>query len=322
MHTVEMREPGGPEVLEPGERAVPDLAPGEVLIEVAAAGVNGPDLVQRRGHYPPPKGASDLLGLEVSGTVVAVGADVGRWRVGDEVCALADGGGYARFAAVDAGHCMAVPAGVDLVDAAGLPETFMTVWSNCFFDRPAPSKGALFLVHGGAGGIGSTAVQLGAALGMRAFATCAADDRGFCRALGAERAIDYAAEDFVEIVRAAGGADLVLDIVGGDYVARNVRAASPDARIVQLAFNRGSKVEIDLMPIMLKRLTYTGSTLRSRPAAFKAAVAADLERAAWPLVADGAVGVRTHVVMPFARAREAHELMESEGHRGKILLVP
>ena len=322
MHTVEMREPGGPEVLELGERTVPDVAPDEVLVEVAAAGVNGPDLVQRRGHYPPPKGASDLLGLEVSGTVVAVGADVGRWRVGDEVCALANGGGYAGFVAVDAGHCMAVPAGVDLVDAAGLPETFMTVWSNCFFDRPAPAKGALFLVHGGAGGIGSTAVQLGAALGMRAFATCAADDRGFCRELGAERAIDYAAEDFVEIVRAAGGADLVLDIVGGDYVARNVRAASPDARIVQLAFARGSKIEIDLMPIMLKRLTYTGSTLRSRPAAFKAAVAADLERAAWPLVADGAVGVRTHVAMPFARAREAHELMESGGHRGKILLVP
>ena len=321
MIAVETREPGGPEVLETGSRPVPEPGDSQVLIRVAAAGVNGPDLVQRRGHYPPPPGASDLLGLEVSGEVVAVGDAVQRWRAGDAVCALTDGGGYAEYAAVEAGHCLALPDGVDAVDAAGLPETFFTVWSNCFLDRPAP-EGALFLVHGGAGGIGSTATQLGAALGMRVFTTCAADDLEFCRDNGAERAIDYEAEDYVEIVRAAGGADLVLDTVGGDYIARNIKAASPDARLVQLAFNRGSKVEIDLMPIMLKRLVYTGSTLRSRPDAFKAAVAADLERVAWPLLGAGTVRTRTHAVLPLAEARRAHELMESGGHRGKILLAP
>ncbi len=321
LQTIEMREPGGPGVLEPGERTMPEPGAREVLIEVAAAGVNGPDLLQRRGHYPPPPGASDLLGLEVSGRVAAVGSSVDRWRVDDAVCALANGGGYASHVVVDAEHCLGVPEGVELVDAAGLPETFFTVWSNCFL-HARPDAGALFLVHGGAGGIGSTAVQLGTALGLRTFTTCSADDMGFCTGIGAERAIDYAAEDFVGVVREAGGADLVLDILGGDYIARNVKAASPDARLVQLAFNRGSKVEIDLMPIMLKRLVYTGSTLRSRPSAFKAEVARDLEREAWPMFARGALRTLTHAVLPFSRVREAHELMEAGGHRGKILLVP
>lgn len=326
MVTVEMREPGAPEVLETGSRAVPVPGDTHLLIRVAAAGVNGPDLVQRRGHYPPPRGASDLLGLEVSGEVVAIGGAVERWRLGDTVCALTNGGGYAGYVAVEAGHCLGVPAGVDPVDAAGLPETFLTVWSNCLLGTGDTGSGGrgpgLFLVHGGAGGIGCTAVQLGAALGMRVFTTCSADDMDFCRDNGAERAIDYATEDFVEIVRSAGGADLVLDTVGGDYIARNVRAASPDARIVQLAFNRGSKVEIDLMPIMLKRLLYTGSTLRSRPDAFKASVARELERAVWPLFEAGTVRTRTFATLPLAQARRAHELMESGGHRGKILLVP
>ena len=288
MNAIVAREPGGPEVLELARRPVPAPGPGEVLLRVAAAGVNGPDLVQRRGHYPPPKGASDLLGLEVAGEVVACGAGVSEWAVGDHVCALTNGGGYAEFVAVAAGHCLPLPEGVPERDAAGLPETFFTVWSNFFLDRVIP-EGAIFLVHGGAGGIGSTAVQLGAALGLRVFATAdGAEGCGFVRGLGAERAIDFRAEDFVAIVREAGGADLILDIVGGDYVARNFKAARHDARIVQIAFNQGSRVELDLMPVMLKRLSYTGSTLRSRPDAFKARVAAETPRARLAAVRHGA----------------------------------
>ncbi|HEY9058135.1 MAG TPA: NAD(P)H-quinone oxidoreductase [Aurantimonas sp.] len=322
MKTIEMREAGSPDVLEVGSRPVPVAAAHEVLVKVTAAGVNGPDLVQRRGHYPPPKGASDLLGLEVSGEVAAVGADVSAWSVGDRICALTNGGGYAEYVAIDAGHCLPIPDGVSEIDAAGLCETFFTVWSNCFLGR-GPAKGQIFLVHGGAGGIGSTATQLGAALGMRVFTTCANDDdAGFCRANGAERAINYRTEDFVEIVRAAGGASLILDIIGGDYIARNIKAAKADGRIVQLAFNAGSKVEIDLMPVMLKRLTYTGSTLRSRPDAFKATVAADLKEKVWPLFADGTLKTNTHAVLPFEQAAEAHQMMEAARHRGKILLTP
>lgn len=315
-----MREPGGPDVLVAGTRPVPGISAGEVLVKVSAAGVNGPDLVQRRGHYPPPKGASDLLGLEVAGEVVAVGADVSTWSIGDKVCALTNGGGYAEYVAVNAAHCLPIPDGVAEIDAAGLPETHFTVWSNCFF-RQDVSRDSIFLVHGGAGGIGSTAIQIGAALGMRVFTTCAnQDDAEFCLQNGAERAINYNEEDFVEIVREAGGADLILDIIGGDYVARNIKAANPDARIVQLAFNKGSKVEINLMPIMLKRITYTGSTLRSRPESFKSAIAADLKEKVWPLYADGALKTRTYAVFPFEKAAEAHTLMELAQHRGKILL--
>ena len=278
MTTIEMREPGKPEVLETGTRPLPDLRETEVLVRVIAAGVNGPDLVQRRGHYPPPKGASDLLGLEVSGEVVAVGTKVDGWSVGDKLCALTNGGGYAEYVAVDASHCLPIPDGVSDIDAAGLCETYFTVWSNLFFEQKI-TPGDILLVHGGAGGIGSTAVQLGSQLGYRVFTTCAnAEDCAYATGLGAERAINYHDEDFVEIVRAAGGANLILDIIGGDYVARNIKAAAADARIVQLAFNAGSKVEINLMPIMLKRLIYTGSTLRSRPEAFKSAVAVDLAK--------------------------------------------
>ena len=322
MNAIVAREPGGPEVLELARRPVPAPGPGEVLLRVAAAGVNGPDLVQRRGHYPPPKGASDLLGLEVAGEVVACGAGVSEWAVGDHVCALTNGGGYADFVAVAAGHCLPLPEGVPERDAAGLPETFFTVWSNFFLDRVIP-EGAIFLVHGGAGGIGSTAVQLGAALGLRVFATAdGAEDCGFVRGLGAERAIDFRAEDFVAIVREAGGADLILDIVGGDYVARNFKAARHDARIVQIAFNQGSRVELDLMPVMLKRLSYTGSTLRSRPDAFKARVAAEIRERVWPLFATGRLRTVTDATLPLAEAARAHAMMESAEHRGKILLLP
>jgi NADPH:quinone reductase len=322
MTVVVAREAGGPDVLEIGRRPVPEPRPGEVLIRVTAAGVNGPDIVQRKGQYPPPEGASDLLGLEVSGEIVATAtaAAAGRWAPGDRVTALTNGGGYAEYVAVDARHCLPVPQGVDEVDAAGLPETYFTVWSNIFHDVKL-AENALFLVHGGAGGIGSTAVQMGAALGLRVFATAGSpEDCAFCRDLGAERAIDFREEDFVEVVRAAGGADVILDIIGGDYVARNIKAARPDARIVQLAFNKGAKVEINLMPIMLKRLVYTGSTLRTRSADFKADVARALEAEIWPLLAAGRIRPVTHAVLPLAEARDAHAMMESAGHRGKILL--
>lgn len=321
MRTIEMREAGGPEVLAPGTRQVPGPAPHEVLIRVAAVGVNGPDLVQRRGHYPPPEGASDLLGLEVAGEIAEIGAEVEGWSVGDPVCALTNGGGYAEYVAVHAGHCLPVPNGMDPVDAAGLCETYFTVWSNCFHGLSYP-EGGIFLVHGGAGGIGATATQLGRAMGLRVFTTCGADDIDFCTENGAERAIDYESEDFVEIVRAAGGAALILDIIGGDYVARNVKAATPDARIVQLAFNGGSKVEINLMPIMLKRLTYTGSTLRSRSDAFKGTIAAELAETVWPLFERGELKPVTHAVLGFDEATKAHEMMEAAGHRGKIVLRP
>jgi len=321
MRTIEMTGPGGPDVLTTGERALPEPGPGEVLIRVTAAGVNGPDLVQRRGHYPPPKGASDLLGLEVSGEIVALGAGTPCWALGDRVCALTNGGGYAEYVAVAAGHCLPLPKGIDEIDAAGLPETYFTVWSNVFHGFDVPS-GAVFLVHGGAGGIGSTAIQLGKALGLRVLATVEKGDIDWAMALGAERAIDFRAQDFVEICREAGGADIILDIIGGDYIARNIKAARHDARLIQLAFNKGSKIEIDLMPVMLKRLHYTGSTLRSRPESFKSAVAADLAARVWPLFAAGALRSVTHSVLPFDRAAEAHALMEAGTHRGKILLRP
>jgi NADPH:quinone reductase len=322
MKTVEMNGVGTPEVLTIGTRDLPEIRDGDVLVRVIAAGVNGPDLVQRRGHYPPPKGASDLLGLEVSGEVVAVAKSVADWKAGDKVCALTNGGGYAEYVAVDASHCLPIPETVSEIDAAGLCETYFTVWSNLFFKQTVPERG-LLLVHGGAGGIGSTAIQLGTQLGMRVFTTCAnAEDCAYAGALGAERAIDFNSEDFVDIVREAGGADLILDIIGGDYVARNIKAASPDARIVQLAFNAGSKVEINLMPIMLKRLVYTGSTLRSRPEGFKSAVAADLRKSVWPLFADSRLKTLTHKVFPFEQAAAAHTMMEQATHRGKLLLTP
>lgn len=322
MQTVEISEFGKPEVMVPGTRDIPEVRDNEVLVKVQAAGVNGPDLVQRRGHYPPPEGASDLLGLEVSGEVRAVGAQVSRWKIGDQVCALTNGGGYATFVAVDEQHCLSLPNGISPIDAAGLPETFFTVWSNCFHQQKHKQQ-SLFLVHGGAGGIGSTAIQLGTALGLQVYTTCSGEeDASYCQALGALRAIDYRNEDFVEIVKKAGGANLILDIIGGDYIARNIKAASVDARIVQLAFNAGSRIEINLMPVMLKRLTYTGSTLRSRPNHFKAAIARDVEANVWPLIEQGKLKACTHCVLPFSDAVKAHQMMESGEHRGKILLTP
>lgn len=322
MSVIEMSGAGGPEVLALGRRRLPQPGPGEVLIKVQAAGVNGPDLMQRKGLYPPPKGASDLLGLEIAGEVVAKGAQAEGVAVGDRVCALTNGGGYAEYCTVEAGHCLPVPQGVSVVDAAGLPETYFTVWSNVFMGAGLQA-GELLLVHGGAGGIGTTAIQLAKAFGARVFATDSPAERVvIARDLGADRAIDYAQEDFVEIVRAAGGANVIVDIVGGPYVERNIKAAAHDGRIIQLAFALGSKVEINLMPIMLKRLVYTGSTLRSRPSAFKSEVARQLKEKVWPLFGEGKLKPVTGRTFPLAQAAAAHALMESAGHTGKILLIP
>ena len=321
MKAVEITRPGGPEVLRPVERPLPVLQPGEVLIKVAAAGVNGPDMMQRKGLYPPPAGASDLLGLEVSGEVVAVSAPAARWSVGDRVAALTNGGGYAEYCAADAQHCLPLPKGISPLDAAGLPETFFTVWSNVFMGARL-AAGETFLVHGGAGGIGTTAIQLGKAFGAKVIATDSPEERcRICSDLGADRVIDYRQEDFVEIVRQAGGANVILDIVGGGNIEKNFRAASHDCRIIQLAFAAGSKVEVNLMPVMLKRLTYTGSTLRTRPAAFKAQIARELEARVWPLIESGRVRVVTRRTFPLAEAAQAHALMESAQHTGKILLT-
>ena len=323
MTVIEMREAGGPDVLQSATRQIPVVKDHEILAKVAAAGVNGPDLVQRRGHYPPPQGASDLLGLEVSGEVVAVGAAQNLWAVGDKICGLTNGGGYAEYVAIDAAHCLPIPDGISLIEAAGLPETYFTVWSNVFFNHKFPTNGN-FLVHGGAGGIGSTAIQLGAAMGLSVYTT--ASDMAscaYCESLGARRAINFNEEDFVSILREAGGADIILDIIGGDYITRNIKAARHDARMIQLAFNAGSRVEIDLMPVMLKRLSFTGSTLRSRPDEFKADVAADLRTLVWPLFSDGTSQLRatTFKCFPLAEAGKAHALMESASQHGKILLT-
>lgn len=322
MRVIEVPTPGGPEAMQLGERPEPSAQPGEVVVRVAAAGVNGPDLVQRRGHYPPPKGASDLLGLEIAGEVIEVGTGVTRWAVGDQVCALTNGGGYAEACAVLADHCLRVPPGMDLLDAATLPETYFTVWSNIFLPGRLQA-GQNLLVHGGSGGIGSTAIQLGSAFDAKVFATeGSAEQCEFCEGLGATRAINYHEEDFVEVLREAGGADCVLDIIGGPYFERNIKATRHDASIVQLAFNGGAKVEANLMPIMLKRLTFTGSTLRSRSDAFKTQVARQLEEMVWPFFANQTLRPVRGAQYPLDQASQAHADMEAARHLGKLVLVP
>jgi NADPH2:quinone reductase len=321
MQVIEITEAGGPEVLVAATRPVPQPQANQVLIQVTAAGVNGPDLMQRRGLYPPPAGASDLPGLEVAGTVVALGSEVTEWSVGDPVCALTDGGGYAEYCAVLASHCLPVPKGLSLIEAAGIPESFFAVWSNVFMGVGLTS-GETFLVHGGAGGIGTSAIQLAKAFGARVYATDSPAERcAACKQLGADRVIDYHEEDFVEVMRnEAKGANVILDIVGGDYIARNIRAAAPDGRIIQLAFNKGSTIEINLMPIMLKRLVYTGSTLRSRPDTFKTEIARQLQEKVWPLIEAGSIKPLLSKTFPLAQAADAHRLMESATHIGKIIL--
>ncbi len=323
MTVIEIIGPGGPEQLVAARRPVPSPAPGEVLIKVAAAGVNRPDCLQRQGGYPPPPGASDIPGLEVAGTVVALGQGVEIWQTGDEVCALLTGGGYAEYCAAPAPQCLPVPAGLTLQQAAALPETFFTVWSNVF-DRARLQPGESLLVHGGASGIGVTAIQLARALGSRVFATVGDNDKMQpCLDLGAERVINYRNEDFVQVIKNVTGnqgVDVILDMVGGDYVQRNLSALAVEGRLVFIAFLRGAKMELNLAPVMMKRLTITGSTLRSRPIAHKTTIAAALQKTVWPLLANGAVRPIIDRVFPLTDAAAAHALMESNRHIGKLLL--
>lgn len=324
MTCVEISELGGPDVLKPTTRPTPTPAAGEVLIKVAGAGVNGPDVYQRKGLYPAPPGVTDIPGLEVSGTIVALGEGARGWAVGDTCCALTAGGGYAEYCTAPAAQCLPIPSGVDLVDAAGLPETFFTVWSN-IFERAALAPGETLLVHGGAGGIGTTAIQLAAAFGHTVFTTAAGKET--CAALeklGATRAIDFTSEDFVAVVKDATGGkgvNVILDIVGGDYISRNVASLARDGRLVIIAFLKGSKVEFDFMPMMLKRLTITGSTLRVQSAARKGEIAAALRSRVWPLIAEGKVRPIVHARLPLAEAAEGHRLMAAATHLGKILLT-
>lgn len=323
MRVIEISGPGGPEVLTPATRERPEPGPGEVLIRVTAAGVNRPDVMQRRGLYPPPPGASDLPGLEVAGTVAALGDDVSQWRPGDAVCALTNGGGYAEYALAPAEQCLTVPAGLSVTEAASLPETFFTVWSNVF-DRGALQSGESFLVHGGTSGIGVAAIQMARARGARVFATAGSEAKcAACRKLGAEVAVNYREEDFVEVLRAATdgrGVDVILDMVGGDYVGRNLRLAATDGRIVNIAFQRGFEATVNFLPLMLNRLTLTGSTLRPQSAAAKAAIASALRTEIWPALERGDVVPVIHRTLPLAEAAAAHALMESGEHIGKILL--
>ncbi len=323
MTAIEITAPGGPEKLAPTRRPIPQPAPGEVLIRVAAAGVNRPDCLQRQGSYPPPPGASDLPGLEVAGAVVALGEGVTAWKVGDGVCALLTGGGYAEYCVAPAPQCLPIPAGLTVQQAAALPETFFTVWSNVF-DRARLQPGESLLVHGGASGIGTTAIQLAKALGSRVFATVGGSEKVQpCLDLGAERVINYREEDFVQVIKEVTnnqGVDVILDMVGGDYVQRNLSALAVEGRLVFIAFLRGAKVELNLAPVMMKRLTITGSTLRARPVAHKAPIAQALRETVWPLLASGAIRPLIDRVFPLTEAAAAHALMESNRHVGKLLL--
>ena len=324
MTAIAIQGKGGPEVLVAESRPVPVPGAGQVLIKVAAAGVNRPDVLQRKGLYPAPKGHSELPGLEVSGVVVAAGEGVRRCKSGDRVMALLNGGGYAEFAVADEVATLAIPEGLSMVDAAAIPETFMTVWHNVF-ERGGLVKGDWFLVHGGTSGIGVTAIQLAAALGARVIATAGSAKKcEACLALGAERAVDYTAEDFVEAVKTSTqgrGVDVILDMVGGDYVDRNIRSLADDGRLVNIGYQSGSKVTVDMMRVMLKRLTLTGSTLRIRPTEVKGAIARAVEARALPLIAKGRVKIPIDSTYSLAQAGEAHARMEGSQHIGKIVLT-
>lgn len=315
---------GEPDVLALARGPLPEPKEGEVLVEVAAAGVNRPDVMQRKGMYPAPPGAPETLGLEIAGRVVALGAGVENLKVGDAVCALIAGGGYAEYAVAHASNCLPVPKGLSMVEAASLPETFMTVWSNVF-DRAGLKSGQSFLVHGGTSGIGVTAIQLAVARGATAYATAGGPEKAaFCEKLGAKRGIDYRNEDFQAVLKeetGGKGVNVILDMVGGDYTAKNLKSLAADGFLVQIAFMQGPKVSIDLTPIMLKRLNLTGSTLRARPVAQKAAIAEALVREVWPLIEAGKIKPVVHATFPLAQAAEAHRLMEASSHMGKIILT-
>ncbi|MGH1367846.1 MAG: NAD(P)H-quinone oxidoreductase [Maritimibacter sp.] len=320
MRAVEISEPGGPEVLTLCERPFPVAGHGDIVIKLAYAGVNRPDALQRAGAYAPPPTASDLPGLEGAGEVVAIGDGVTEWRIGDQVCALLPGGGYAEYVATPAAHALRVPKGMDLKHAACLPETYYTVWSNVFM-RGGLKAGERFLVHGGSSGIGTTAIQLAKTLGARVFTTAGSEEKcAVCRDLGAEVAINYGETDFVEVLRAEGGANLVLDMVGGSYIARNIRAMADDGRMVHIAFLTGPKAEINFAQIMARRLTITGSTLRPQSDAAKAMIAAELLEKVWPLLDAGRIGPVMDSTFALKDAAMAHARMETSGHIGKIVL--
>jgi NADPH:quinone reductase len=324
MRFIDMTGYGGPEVLTLVEGPVPRPQTGEVLIRVAAAGINRGDILQRMGNYPPPPGASPVLGLEVSGTIAAVGENVGDWREGQEVCALLAGGGYAEYCAAPAPQCLPVPRGLGLVEAAALPETFLTVWTNVF-QRGRLIPGESFLVHGGSSGIGTTAIQLARAFGARVFATAGSSDKcAVCRQLGAERAINYRQEDFVSVVKEAtggNGVDVILDMIGGSYAERNQQALAVEGRLVQIGIMEASKVTLDLFQMMVRRQTITGSTLRARSVADKAAIARLVQEKAWPLIEAGSIRTVIDQTFPLGEAAAAHRRMESSQHIGKILLT-
>lgn len=324
MHVVEIAAPGGPEQLKPAMRPLPHPGAGEVLVRVAAAGVNRPDVMQRQGRYPPPPGASDLPGMEIAGEIVELGTDVSGWELGDQITSLLPGGGYAAYAIAAAPLCMRLPAGLSMVEAAAIPETYMTVWTN-LFERGGCKAGDTVLIHGGTSGIGTTAIQLAAAWGARVFATAGSPEKArACEKLGAERGIDYRSEDFVAIIRAATGGygiDITLDMVAGSYVQRNLDIAAVEGRIVTISMLGGSRAEINMNTVLPKRLTLTGSTLRSRTVAQKAAVADAMQRNVWPLLSEGRARPVIYKTFPLSQASEAHRLMESSAHIGKIVLT-
>jgi NADPH:quinone reductase len=324
MTLIAIRAPGGPEMLLPEQRPVPASAEGEVLVKVAAAGVNRPDVMQRQGRYPPPKGATDIPGLEIAGEVAALGAGVTRWKLGDQVMALVVGGGYAEYCPAHESHCLPVPPGLTLIEAAAIPETFFTVWHNVF-ERGDLKRGETLLVHGGSSGIGTTAIQLARELGARVITTAGSPEKlAACRRLGAAVAVNYKTEDFVAATKAATegkGADVILDMIGGDYIERNYEAAAVEGRIVQIAFQASSKANVDFVRIMLKRLHHTGSTLRARAIPDKGAIARAVEQNVLPLIAAGKVKPVIDGTFPLAQAAAAHSRMESSAHIGKIVLV-
>ncbi|GGE51539.1 NAD(P)H quinone oxidoreductase [Actibacterium pelagium] len=320
MRAVEITEPGGPEVLQICERPVPSPGPKDVVIKLAFAGVNRPDALQRAGSYAPPPTASDLPGLEGAGEVVAVGSDVTGVKVGDQVCALLPGGGYAEYVATPAAHCLPIPTGMPLDQAACLPETFFTVWSNVFM-RGGLKEGETFLIHGGSSGIGTTAIQLAKTCGAKVVVTAGSAEKcEACLKLGADRAINYREEDFVEVLKAEGRPNLILDMVGGDYLPRNVRVLANDGRLVQIAFLQGPKIELNFAQVMMRRLTITGSTLRPQSDAAKAAIAAELREKVWPLLNDGRIAPVMDSRFKLEEAAEAHARMEGSTHIGKIVL--
>ena len=324
MTAIAIRAPGGPEVLVPQERPVASPGEGEILVRVAAAGVNRPDVMQRKGHYPPPPGASEIPGLEIAGAVVALGKGVTRWKMDDRVTALVAGGGYAEFCPVHESNALPVPPGLSMVEAAAIPETFFTVWHNVF-ERGKLKSGETLLVHGGSSGIGTTAIMLAKAFGAHVITTAGSQEKcDACRKLGADVAVNYKSEDFVARTKEAtggAGANLILDMVGGDYIERNYEAAAVEGRIVQIAFQGSPKATVDFRRVMLKRLTHTGSTLRARSVADKAAIARAIEANVWPFISSGRVKPVIFRTFPLAEAAAAHALMETSAHIGKIVLT-